>query len=43
MQTMTDCFWCQASYDSTDHDTCPECATDLNTKEITIIKEDQNG
>ena len=42
-KTETDCFWCNTAYDRIDHDTCPNCATDVNTKEITIIKEKQNG
>ena len=40
---MTDCFWCTEPYDNVDHDTCPNCATDVNTKEITIVKENKNG
>jgi rRNA maturation endonuclease Nob1 len=34
---MTECFWCNESFDETDHDTCPSCARDTHTKEITII------
>ena len=40
---MTDCFWCTEPYDDVDHDNCPNCATDVNTKEITIIKDINNG
>jgi hypothetical protein len=36
---ISDCFWCSVAYDSKDHDTCPNCATNVNTSEITIIKE----
>lgn len=39
---MTECFWCNQIFDSTDHDTCPNCATDTHTKEITIIREERN-
>lgn len=37
---MTECFWCSEVFDNKDHDTCPNCAVDIHTKEITIIKED---
>ena len=40
---MTDCFWCNEVYDSVGHDTCPNCAVEVNTKETTMIKEKQNG
>ena len=40
---MTDCFWCNEPYDSVDHETCPNCATNVNTKEIIIIKDSKNG
>ena len=35
---MTECFWCETLYDESDHDRCPKCATDLNTKEIKIVE-----
>ena len=35
---MTECFWCNEVYDNTNHDTCPNCATDTNTKEIKTVK-----
>jgi len=35
-----ECFWCNEVYDSKDHASCPNCATDLNTKEIKIIPEE---
>ena len=35
---MTDCFWCTENYDQSDHETCPNCARDTNTKQIKIIK-----
>lgn len=34
---MTECFWCTENFDQSDHDTCPSCARDTHTKEITII------
>jgi rRNA maturation endonuclease Nob1 len=39
---MTECFWCNQIFDSTDHDTCPNCATNTHTKEITIIREEND-
>ena len=39
---MTECFWCSEVFDSTDHDSCPSCARDTHTKEITIIKGDND-
>jgi rRNA maturation endonuclease Nob1 len=36
---MTECFWCNEVFDSVDHDSCPSCARDTHTKEITIIRE----
>jgi rRNA maturation endonuclease Nob1 len=39
---MTECFWCNETFDSTDHDSCPSCARDTHTKEITIIKGDDD-
>jgi len=35
---MTECFWCATLYDESDYERCPKCATDLNTKEIKIVK-----
>jgi rRNA maturation endonuclease Nob1 len=35
---MTECFWCGEVFDNVDHDTCPNCARDTHTKEITIIQ-----
>lgn len=40
---MTECFWCGEVFDNVDHDTCPNCARDTHTKEITIIEEYQDG
>jgi len=41
---MTECFWCQEVFNEMDHDTCPSCARDTHTKEITIIHvEDDEG
>jgi rRNA maturation endonuclease Nob1 len=42
VMAMTECFWCNQIFDSTDHDTCPNCATNTHTKEITIIREENN-
>jgi ribosomal protein L37AE/L43A len=39
---MTECFWCNEVFDNTDHYTCPNCARDTHTKEITIIREGNN-
>jgi rRNA maturation endonuclease Nob1 len=39
---MSECFWCNQIFDSTDHDTCPNCATNTHTKEITIIREEND-
>jgi rRNA maturation endonuclease Nob1 len=36
---MTECFWCNEVFDNVDHDSCPSCARDTHTKEITIIRE----
>jgi hypothetical protein len=36
---MTECFWCNAIYDADKFSKCPDCQSDTNTKEITIIKE----
>lgn len=38
---MTECFWCDHLYDGAEFDRCPKCASDTNTKEITVISEDQ--
>jgi rRNA maturation endonuclease Nob1 len=42
VMAMTECFWCNQIFDSTDHDTCPNCATNTHTKEITIIREEND-
>jgi rRNA maturation endonuclease Nob1 len=34
---MTECFWCSEVYDSTDHDTCPSCGVNTDTKTIKIV------
>jgi hypothetical protein len=36
---MTECFWCNAVYDSKEFSKCPDCQSDINTKEIQIIEE----
>jgi hypothetical protein len=36
---MTECFWCNVVYDSKEFNKCPECQSDINTKEIQIIEE----
>jgi hypothetical protein len=36
---MIECFWCNAVYDGYQFTKCPDCQSDTNTKEITIIKE----
>jgi hypothetical protein len=36
---MTECFWCYAIYDLEKFSKCPDCQSDVNTREITIIKE----
>jgi hypothetical protein len=35
---MTECFWCSEAFDDTDHDTCPNCAVNTDTKGIIIVK-----
>lgn len=39
---MTECFWCYCQYDGTKLARCPDCQSDTNTKEITIIREESN-
>jgi hypothetical protein len=34
---MTECIWCDEVYDNSDHDTCPNCAVNTDTKGIKII------
>ena len=36
---MAECFWCDAVYDLKEFSKCPDCQSDINTKEIQIIKE----
>lgn len=36
---MTECFWCNHVFDIKVTPKCPECQSDTNTKEISIIKE----
>jgi hypothetical protein len=36
---MTECFWCYCQYDNTKIARCPDCQSETNTREITIIKE----
>lgn len=38
---MTECFWCNQTFDNTDHDACPNCASNVHTKEIKIITEEK--
>lgn len=35
---MTECLYCDEIYDGIDHQTCPSCAVNTDTKGITIIK-----
>jgi hypothetical protein len=35
---MTECFWCNEVFDEKIDERCPKCASDLHTKEITIIQ-----
>lgn len=39
---MTECFWCNEVFDETDHDTCPNCAVNTDTKGITIVVLEDN-
>jgi len=39
---MTECFWCDCVYDQTKCKKCPDCQSDTNTKEITIIKGEED-
>jgi hypothetical protein len=43
VMAMTECFWCNEPYDNVDHDTCPNCAVETWTKEITIIGESNDS
>ena len=40
---MNECLWCDYNYDAVEHDTCPNCAVNTDTKGITVIvlKEDK--
>jgi rRNA maturation endonuclease Nob1 len=38
---MTECFWCNQTFDNTDHDACPNCASNVHTREIKIIEENK--
>ena len=37
---MTECFWCNQKFDYNDHDACPNCASNVHTREIKIITEE---
>jgi hypothetical protein len=40
---MNECLWCDYNYDPVEHNTCPNCAVNTDTKGITVIvlKEDK--
>jgi rRNA maturation endonuclease Nob1 len=34
---MTECFWCQEVFNEADHNICPSCAVNTDTKSIKTV------